>query len=83
LAGKEEKRVPESEKGTTRCHTFFCINKARNTSNEKVIEVVPKEIVILGKKVKGWLVTTEEPVIDKIIPLDESMRGEVMQHDPE
>jgi len=83
LAGKEEKRVPESEKGTTRRHTFFCINKARNTSNEKVIEVVPKEIVILGKKVKGWLVTTEEPVIDKIIPLDESMRGEVMQHDPE
>jgi len=28
-------------------------------------------------------VTTEEPVIDKIIDLDESTQGEVLHHDPE
>jgi hypothetical protein len=33
--------------------------------------------------VRGWIVTTEEPVIDKIIPLDESTQGEVLNHDPE
>jgi len=28
-------------------------------------------------------VTTEEPVIDKIIPLDESTQGEALHNDPE
>ncbi|MBT4500636.1 MAG: hypothetical protein HOC74_23095 [Gemmatimonadetes bacterium] len=78
-----DKGPQEFEKGTTRRHTFFCINKARNTSKENVIEVVPKEITLFGQRVKGWLVTTEQPVIDKIIPLDESMRGDGMVHDPE
>jgi hypothetical protein len=76
--------VDESEeKGTTRRHTFFCINKERHTTNENVIEAVPKEIAIFEQKVMGWLITTEEPVIDKVIPLRESMQGEVKQHDPE
>ena len=71
------------EKGTTRRHTFFCINKARHTANETVVEEVPKEIELFGRQVKGWLITTEEPVIDKVIPLRESMLGDVMLHDPE
>jgi hypothetical protein len=78
-----DRGAQEFEKGTTRRHTFFCINKARNTSNEDVIDVVPKEITLFGRRVKGWLITTEEPVIDKIIPLDESMRRDVSLHDPE
>ena len=71
------------EKGMTRQHTFFCVNKERHTSASKVIEARPKEITIFGQKVQGWIVTTEEPVIDKIIPLDESTQGEVLHHDPE
>ena len=71
------------EKGMTRLHTFFCVNKERHTSASKVIEAQPKEITIFGQKVQGWIVTTEEPVIDKIIPLDESTQGEVLHHDPE
>ena len=70
------------EKGMTR-HTFFCVNKERHTSASKVIEAQPKEITIVGQKVQGWIVTTEEPVIDKIIDLDESTQGEVLHHDPE
>ncbi len=73
----------KDEKGMTRRHTFFCVNQARHTANEAVIEVVPKEITIFGQKVQGWVITTEEPVIDKVIPLEESMRGDVMLHDPE
>lgn len=75
--------MDEFEKGTTRRHTFFCTDKERHTINEKIIEVKPKEVVIFGQKISGWLVTTEAPVIDKIIPLRESMQGEVMLHDPE
>ena len=71
------------EKGMTRQHTFFCVNKERHTSASKVIEAQPKEITIFGQKVQGWIVTTEEPVIDKIIPLDESTQGEVLHIDPE
>jgi hypothetical protein len=71
------------EKGMTRQHTFFCVNKERHTSASKVIEAQPKEIIIFGQKVQGWIVTTEEPVIDKIIPLDESTQGEVLHNDPE
>ncbi len=71
------------EKGMTRRHTFFCINKDRHATESKVIEAKPKEVTIFGKQVSGWIITTEEPVIDKIIPLDESTQREVMHHDPE
>ncbi len=72
-----------TERGTTRRHTFFCTNKERHTTTSKVVEVEPKEIVVYGEKVQGWLITTEEPVIDKLIPLSESLHGDVMEHDPE
>jgi hypothetical protein len=71
------------ERGMTRRHTFFCIDKERHTAASKVIDEQPKEIDILGAKVRGWIITTEEPAIDKIIPLDESTQGEVLSHDPE
>jgi hypothetical protein len=71
------------EKGMTRRHTFFCINKERHTRSSTIIDAKPHEISIFGQSVRGWLVTTEEPVIDKIIPLDESIQGEVQHHDPE
>ena len=71
------------EKGTTRRHTFFCINRERHTRFSKVVEAVPQEIFVLGKKVKGWLVTTEEPAIDKVIHLDESLNRDVSSRDPE
>lgn len=71
------------EKGTTRRHTFFCTHTERHAHNAKVIQTVPKEITVFGRQVKGWLVTTEESVISRIIPLDESLRGDIVQHDPE
>ena len=71
------------EKGMTRRHTFFCINKERHTAGAKVIDVQPKEIDIFGENVRGWIITTEEPAIDKIIPIDESTQGEVLSHDSE
>ncbi|MEW6751308.1 MAG: hypothetical protein AB1505_10075 [Candidatus Latescibacterota bacterium] len=75
--------MEEFEKGTTRRHTFFCINKARHAADERVVEAVPKEVAVFGHTVQGWLITTEEPVIDKTIPLGESLQGDVVQHDPE
>ena len=75
--------MEDQEKGMTRRHTFFCTNKDRHTSASKVINAKPKEIIIFGQSVRGWVITTEEPVIDKIIPLDESTQGEVLNHDPE
>lgn len=75
--------MDEFEKGMVRRHTFFCVNKARHTANEHVVEAVPKEITIFGKQVQGWLITTEEPVIDKTIPLKESLRGGMVPGDPE
>ncbi|MFT5090834.1 MAG: hypothetical protein ACI8PG_005215 [Planctomycetota bacterium] len=71
------------EKGTTRRHTFFCTNRERHTSTSKVVEIDAKEIVVFGCKVQGWLITTEEQVIEKLIPLSESLHGDVMEHDPE
>jgi hypothetical protein len=75
--------MDEFEKGITRRHTFFCVNKARHAADERVVEAVPKEIVLFGQTVRGWLITTEESVIDKVIPLRESLQGDVLQHDPE
>ena len=71
------------EQGMTRQHTFFCINQKRHTCSSKVIEAIPKEITVFGKNVKGWLVTTEEPAIDNLIPLEESLEGDVQLHAPE
>ena len=75
--------MESNEKGTTRRHTFFCTDKERHTGDSKVIEAKPKQIEVFGRTVKGWLVTTEEQVIDKLIPLSESIQGDVMEHDPE
>jgi hypothetical protein len=71
------------ERGTTRRHTFFCIHRERHVANAKVIDARPKEIDLFGQRVQGWLITTEEPVIDKIIPLSEALTGEIILHDPE
>ncbi len=75
--------MSEVEQGTTRRHTFFCVNKARHTANDTVIEAVPKTIRIFDRQVEGWVITTEEPVIDKVIPLRESLLGGIIRNDPE
>ncbi len=72
-----------NERGTTRQHTFFCTRKERHVTSSKVVEIEAKEIVVFNQKIKGWLITTEETVIDKLIPLSESLYGDVMEHDPE
>ena len=70
------------EKGISRRHTFFCVDRERHTRRgAKVIEAVPKTITVFGKEVQGWVITTEEPVIDKTISLGEAL-DEVL-HDPE
>ena len=71
------------EKGVTRRHTFFCINKERHTAASKVIEARREEISVFGQRVRGWIVITEEPVIDKDISLDESTQGTMPHRDPE
>lgn len=76
-------RMEGKEKGTTRRHTFFCINKERHTASSKVIDAQRKEINVFGRRVLGWIVTTEEPVIDKDISLDESTHRAMPHRDPE
>ena len=71
------------EKGTTRQHTFFCMDRKRHTRWAKVVKEEPKTITVFGEVVEGWIVTTEEPVIDKIISLSESMEGLAILHDNE
>lgn len=71
------------EKGVTRRHTFFCINKERHTASSKVIDAQLKDISVFGQRVRGWIVITEEPVIDKDISLDESTQGAMPLRDPE
>ena len=51
--------------------------------NKELIEAVPKTITVLGRQIEGWIVTTEEPVIDKTITLAESMEGVGLLHDTE
>ena len=70
------------EKGVTRRHTFFCVDRERH-GGRGVIEAVPKRITVFGETVEGWIVTTERPVIDKTITLAESMEGIGSIHDPE
>lgn len=79
----ERESVEGQEKGMTRRHTFFCINKERHTVSSKVIDAQRKEISIFGRRVRGWIVTTEEPVIDKDISLSESTQGVMPHRDPE
>ena len=72
------------EEGTTRRHTFFCVDRERHTHwGAEVIEAAPKTITVFGREVKGWVVTTEEPVIDRTIPLSESLKETDGLHDPE
>ncbi|MBT3342964.1 MAG: hypothetical protein HN712_17945 [Gemmatimonadetes bacterium] len=71
------------EKGVTRRHTFFCTDRERHTTSTKVIDVSPKTISVFGRQVQGWIVTTEEPVIDKTISLKESLDDMGVRHDPE
>ena len=70
----------EIEKGVTRRHTFFCVERKRHIEKKTVIEAVPKTITVCGRQVEGWLITTEEQVIDKTITLAESMEGLGLQH---
>ena len=72
------------EQGVTRRHTFLCTSTERHIHDpSKVVKTEPKELVVFGKRISGWLVTTEESVISKTIPLDESLRGDIVTHDPE
>jgi len=73
----------EIEKGVTRRHAFFCVDRKRHIEKKTVIEAVPKTITVCGRQVEGWLITTEEQVIDKTITLAESMEGLGLQHDTE
>ena len=75
--------IEGKEKDVTRRHTFFCINKERHTASSKVIDAQRKEISVFGQRVRGWIVITEEPVIDKDISLDESTQGAMPLRDPE
>ena len=75
--------IKSKEKGVTRRHTFFCINKKRHTAASKVIEARREEINVFGQRVSGWIVMTEEPVIDKGISLDESIQSTMPHRDPE
>ena len=78
------RREPEIiEKGVTRRHTFFCVDRKRHAEKKEVIEAVPKTITVLGRRVEGWIITTEEEVIDKTITLEESLEGIGLLHDTE
>jgi len=72
------------EQGITRKHTFFCVDRERHTrAATKVIEITPKQIVVFGREVRGWVVTTEEPIEEETIPLRESLQGAKFRQDPE
>ncbi|HIC69554.1 MAG TPA: hypothetical protein EYO90_08515, partial [Candidatus Latescibacteria bacterium] len=78
--GNAREHGAEIEKGVTRRHTFFCVERKRHIEKKTVIEAVPKTITVCGRQVEGWLITTEEQVIDKTITLAESMEGLGHQH---
>lgn len=81
--GQQRGPLAAIEKGVARHHTFFCVDRKRHTHKKKIVEVVPKRIEVFGQPVEGWIITTEEPVIDKTISLAESMEGLGARHDPE
>ena len=64
-----------SERGTTRKHTFFCINKERHTQTQKVTDIHKKTVKVFDKNVVGWLITTEEQVIETIIPMQSALNN--------
>ena len=64
-----------SERGTTRRHTCFCINKDRHTESQNIIEIHKKRVNLFGQTVIGWLITTEEQVIETIIPARNSLNS--------
>ena len=75
--------VEVNEKGITRKHTYFCLDRERHSHwASKVMEVVPKQIVVFGENIDGWIVTTEEAVIDTTITLRESL-DRISLRDPE
>lgn len=71
------------ERGVTRRHTFFCVDRKRHAQKAVIVEVAPKTIQVFGSPVDGWIITTEEPVIDQTITLAETMDGIGLSHDPE
>ena len=75
--------IEVNERGVTRRHTYFCLDRERHCEwATKIIDVTPKEIVVYGEKIEGWIVTTEEPVIDTTITLHESLERSSLR-DPE
>ena len=71
------------EQVDTRRSTYFCISRERHAQAGQVVEEVPKEIVVFGRTIKGWLVTTESPLIDKVISINESLEEENKVRDSE
>ena len=71
------------EQGTIRRDTFFCTNRDRHAELARVIEAVKKEITVFGRRIEGWVITTEAPMIDKVISLSESLGEDIIQHDSE
>ena len=74
-----------SERGTTRRHTFFCTNKDRHAESQNIIEIHEKPVKVFGNIVVGWLITVEEPVIETIIPVRNSLQTPISlpDNDPE
>ena len=66
----------DAERFSMRRNTFFCTNKERHTQPGQVVEEVEKEIVVFGRRVKGGVITTESPLIEKLISIDESLEEE-------
>ena len=66
----------DAERFSMRRNTFFCTNKERHTQPGQVVEEVEKEIVVFGRRVKGWVITTESPLIEKLISIDASLEEE-------
>ena len=80
-----KRELKSQERGVTRTHTFFCLDKERHAlwGGEQVVKAEPKTITVFGKLVQGWVVTTELTVIDKTITLKESLEGARALQDPE
>jgi hypothetical protein len=75
--------IEVNEQGVSRKHTYFCLDRDRHSHwASKVIEVVPKQITVFGEEINGWIVTTEETVIDATITLRESLER-ITSRDPE
>ena len=71
------------EKGMSRHHTFFTTDKTPHQARTNFISATPKQIQVFDKVLDGWIITTEEPVIDKLIRLGESMQTQTTLLDPE